>query len=72
MRADLQAWLTQAEDPGIREELLAAASDPAAVGERFDGELSFGTGGLRGVMGAGPCRMNLYTWAGPPSGWRTI
>ena len=61
MRADLQAWLTQAEDPGIREELLAAASDPAAVGERFDGELSFGTGGLRGVMGAGPCRMNLYT-----------
>lgn len=35
--------------------------DPAAIEDRFYRELEFGTGGLRGVLGAGSNRMNVYT-----------
>ena len=35
--------------------------DPAAVSDRFYRDLAFGTGGLRGVIGAGTNRMNIYT-----------
>lgn len=40
---------------------LAAASEPADIEDRFYKDLEFGTGGLRGVMGAGTNRMNIYT-----------
>ena len=42
-------------------ELLAAAGNEKDVEDRFYKDLAFGTGGLRGVMGAGSNRMNKYT-----------
>ena len=40
---------------------LAALTDDREIEDRFYRELEFGTGGLRGVMGAGTNRMNKYT-----------
>ncbi|HQC35473.1 MAG TPA: phospho-sugar mutase, partial [Bacillota bacterium] len=40
---------------------LAAISDEKEIEERFYRDLSFGTGGLRGIIGAGSNRMNRYT-----------
>ncbi len=55
-------WLTSpAFDEATREELRAIKDDPTAIAERFTGDLEFGTGGLRGVIGAGTNRMNVYT-----------
>ena len=55
-------WL---EDPYFdeqtRQELLALAEDTKEIEDRFYKELDFGTGGLRGVIGAGTNRMNIYT-----------
>jgi phosphomannomutase len=61
-----EAWLAEDPDPTTAAELralLAAcdAGDAAAqkdLAERFTGALEFGTAGLRGVLGAGPQRMN--------------
>ncbi len=51
-------WLTL--DEGIRAE-LASVKDEKEIEDRFYRDLEFGTGGLRGVMGAGTNRMNIYT-----------
>lgn len=40
---------------------LAAVTDPKEIEDRFYKDLAFGTGGLRGIMGAGSNRMNRYT-----------
>lgn len=40
---------------------LAAAGEPAEIEDRFYKDLEFGTGGLRGIMGAGTNRVNIYT-----------
>ena len=40
---------------------LAALTDEREIEDRFYRDLEFGTGGLRGVMGAGTNRMNRYT-----------
>ncbi len=54
-----ESWLAQDPDPDTRAELKALLKDDAAaVAERFAGSLQFGTAGLRGIMGAGPMRMN--------------
>jgi len=60
-------WLTF--DAATQAELLAI-TDPKEIEDRFYRDLEFGTGGLRGVMGAGTNRMNAYTvrarrWAWP-------
>ena len=58
----LAQWLASAtEDPDLGEELRQVQDDPEAVTDRFYRELEFGTGGLRGVIGAGTNRMNIYT-----------
>ncbi|MEE0799884.1 MAG: phospho-sugar mutase [Gemmiger sp.] len=58
----LNLWRARAvEDPDLTAELEAVAGDEAAVTDRFYRDLAFGTGGLRGVLGAGTNRMNLYT-----------
>ena len=55
-------WLAQpALDDAVRQELVGIANDDAAITDRFYRDLEFGTGGLRGVIGAGTNRMNLYT-----------
>lgn len=54
-------WLDQKDlDDTLKEELLGI-SDQGEIYERFYRELEFGTGGLRGILGAGTNRMNIYT-----------
>ncbi|MBP3279665.1 MAG: phospho-sugar mutase [Butyrivibrio sp.] len=48
-------------DQETKDELLAIRNNEAEVEDRFYRELEFGTGGLRGVIGAGTNRMNKYT-----------
>lgn len=48
-------------DQQTKDELLAIRNDTKEVEDRFYKELEFGTGGLRGVIGAGTNRMNIYT-----------
>ena len=58
----LNRWLDRAgEDPDLIAELEEVRNDPAQVSDRFYRDLEFGTGGLRGVIGAGTNRMNIYT-----------
>ena len=55
-------WLTKAEmDPTLLEELRAMNEKQQE--DAFYRDLSFGTGGLRGIIGAGTNRMNIYTVA---------
>ncbi|MDD6203257.1 MAG: phospho-sugar mutase [Lachnospiraceae bacterium] len=48
-------------DAATKEELKSIADNEKEVEDRFYKELEFGTGGLRGVIGAGTNRMNIYT-----------
>lgn len=48
-------------DEKIKKELREIAADEKEIEDRFYRELEFGTGGLRGVIGAGTNRMNIYT-----------
>ena len=55
-------WLSDPYfDEKTKEELKAIGDDQKEIEERFYKELEFGTGGLRGVIGAGTNRMNIYT-----------
>lgn len=62
VEGSLELWL---RDPAIdretKEELRRIAQDPKEVIDRFHKDLEFGTGGLRGLMGAGSNRINRYT-----------
>ena len=61
-REEYQFWLEDAYfDTATKEELKAIAGDEKEIEDRFYRELEFGTGGLRGVIGAGTNRMNVYT-----------
>ena len=48
-------------DAATKSELKSIASDEKEIEERFYRDLEFGTGGLRGIIGAGTNRMNIYT-----------
>lgn len=64
MNADQQArlWATDPYfDSDTRQKALEASADPQTLLSAFGSQLSFGTGGLRGVLGVGPARMNIYT-----------
>ena len=55
-------WCEKAtNDPDLQTELKSIAGDDEAIKDRFYRDLEFGTGGLRGVIGAGAYRMNVYT-----------
>lgn len=55
-------WCENAtEDADIVNELNSIKGDADAIKERFYKNLEFGTGGLRGVIGAGTARLNIYT-----------
>ncbi|HBT63981.1 MAG TPA: phosphoglucomutase [Ruminococcaceae bacterium] len=55
-------WLENAvEDSDLTKELESIEGNEAEILDRFYRELEFGTGGLRGVIGAGENRMNIYT-----------
>lgn len=56
-----QQWLENKDlDEKTRAELASIQANPVEIRDRFDGELEFGTGGLRGIIGAGTRRMNRY------------
>lgn len=55
-------WLdSEVFDEETKTELRAIANDDKEIEDRFYKDLKFGTGGLRGVIGAGTNRMNIYT-----------
>jgi len=59
-----ELWLEKAvKDPDLIAELKRIAGDADGISDRFYRDLEFGTGGLRGVIGAGTNRMNYYTVA---------
>lgn len=55
-----QQWLSFADEE-TKAELLSIQNNEKEIEDRFYKDLAFGTGGLRGVMGAGSNRMNKYT-----------
>lgn len=62
-RALFDLWCEKVTDTQLRAELtsMAQANDDAAIEDAFYRSLEFGTAGLRGVLGAGTNRMNIYT-----------
>ncbi|ELR66858.1 Phosphomannomutase [Photobacterium marinum] len=60
MNTDITRWLERDPDPKTREELqqLIDSNAESELADRFSGRLAFGTAGLRGIVGAGPNRMN--------------
>ena len=56
-----ELWMNSPDvDEQTKAELLAIRDDPHEIEERFYTELEFGTAGLRGILGAGDNRMNVY------------
>jgi len=62
VRDKYNLWVNSAkEDPDLVNELNSIKDNDDEIYERFYRELEFGTGGLRGIIGAGENRMNIYT-----------
>ena len=59
-------------DENTKAELAAIKDNAAEIEDRFYRQLEFGTGGLRGVIGAGTNRMNIYTVRKAHRDWRII
>jgi phosphoglucomutase len=65
-----KGWLSEGYDAETRQEVerMLNADDKTELIESFYKDLEFGTGGLRGIMGAGSNRMNIYTVGGATQG----
>ncbi|MDL2266078.1 phospho-sugar mutase [Parabacteroides sp. OttesenSCG-928-G07] len=63
VRKKAEGWLSQSynEETRVAVQALLDNEDPTELIESFYKDLEFGTGGLRGIMGAGSNRMNIYT-----------
>ncbi|WP_372975303.1 phospho-sugar mutase [Muriicola sp.] len=60
--ATAKTWLTDFFDPAVKKEIQhLIENDPEELKDRFYKNMEFGTGGMRGVMGAGTNRINKYT-----------
>ena len=67
-----EAWRVQPSlDETLAKELLAMEGDAEKITDSFGCDLAFGTAGLRGVLGAGTNRMNIYTVARATQGLAT-
>ena len=70
MQETYRTWCEKAtQDADVANELRQIENDPAQLEDRFYRELEFGTGGLRGVIGAGTNRMNVHTVAKATQGY---
>ncbi len=59
---EYQRWCSEKlDDPDLTAELKSIAGKKEEIDDRFYRDLEFGTGGLRGIIGAGTNRMNVYT-----------
>lgn len=56
-----ETWLAKCKDPSLLKELTDIKGNQDEILDRFYTKLQFGTAGLRGVLGAGTNRMNIYT-----------
>ncbi|MDO5776431.1 MAG: phospho-sugar mutase [Eubacteriales bacterium] len=63
IKKEYERWCEKAEDADVAAELKSIVEDKDAQEDAFYRDLEFGTGGLRGVLGAGTNRMNVYTVA---------
>ena len=62
IKKEYESWLKNATaDPDLEAELKSVSGNDAEISDRFYKDLEFGTAGLRGVIGAGTNRMNIYT-----------
>lgn len=62
IKKEYESWLKNATaDPDLKAELKSVSGNDAEISDRFYKDLEFGTAGLRGVIGAGTNRMNVYT-----------
>lgn len=66
---DYGVWRQQMENAELLVELEQIEGKEKEIEDRFYRELEFGTGGLRGVLGAGTNRMNIYTVAKATQGY---
>lgn len=65
-----KSWNSQhLEDPDLTKELNEIQGQEPGISDRFYRDLEFGTGGLRGVIGVGTNRMNIYTVAKATQGY---
>ena len=62
----------QLEDPDLIAEMVDIEGNDYEIKERFVKMLEFGTAGLRGILGVGTNRMNIYTVALATRAWRII
>ena len=65
----LATWLENVTEDDLLEELETMRKDEKAAIEAFHSDLEFGTAGLRGIIGAGTDRMNVYTVARATQGF---
>lgn len=54
-------WCDKVSDDELKKDLIEISGNDEQIRSRFEKNLSFGTGGLRGELGAGTNRMNIYT-----------
>lgn len=60
-RSLFDLWCEKVSDPDLQSELVSMTGNDEAINDAFYKTLEFGTAGLRGVLGAGTNRMNIYT-----------
>lgn len=69
MEGNYERWLANVKEEDLLEELNSIKGNEEEISDRFYRDLEFGTGGLRGVIGAGTYRMNVYTVAKATQGY---
>lgn len=69
---EYKRWLAaDLEDADLKPELARIEGNDDEIKDRFAVALKFGTAGLRGVLGAGTNRMNIYVVRQAPRAWQT-
>ena len=58
---DYNRWILNVKEEDLKSELRLISGNDKEIEDRFYKDLSFGTGGLRGILGVGTNRMNIYT-----------